>query len=167
MVASFSIGMLVLSSVITTVGADTTTTTTTTTSETTTTTTSATTTTTTPAPTCGLTVTSPNPDFLTLKPNQVSSEQIVTIQNTGTSPTSTLIIEGTDWGAGFPVGQTHWALTTFTYGTGDNALMLSPGGSLGTSLSGGASQDVHLEAQVPAGQAAAAYQQTITFTSGC
>lgn len=121
-------------------------------------------------PTCGITA-SPNPNFGTINPGVTSGDQYTNVTNTGTVPTSSLTINGTDWVSGInvmDVTRTHWSLlsgrdydtqmTTLT--TGEVSLEQNVNGNGGT-------LPVYFKLRIPPGQVQGSYSQTITFTSGC
>jgi hypothetical protein len=122
------------------------------------------------AGTCDLSVPQTSISFDSVDPTSISNDVTTTVSNTGTVATSSLTISGIDWSDGsghtMPVGQTHWSLTPFTYGTGDNTLTIS-NATLGTNIASKGTQSIHFQLKIPGGQFPATYTQQITFTSGC
>ena len=83
-------------------------------------------------------------------------------------------IKGVDWTDGgtntFGVGQTHWSLTSTTLYGSMTALTIpvsDDGDSLEDTVSHGDPLEVYFKLSIPAGQVAASYTQTITFTVSC
>lgn len=116
---------------------------------------------------CGLAAT--NINFGSLGVGSTSGDVTSTVSmpsgNTAVTPT----IQGIAW-AGTPsgsmvVGQTHWYMSDVAYGS--MTALTTSGVSIGASVSYGSSQTVHFKLAIPAGQAAATYSQTITFTATC
>jgi len=102
-----------------------------------------------------------------LIPGQVSSEKTTSVSEPiGNKEGVAVTVQGNDWDtqSSFLVGQTHWALSTFTYGMSDNILTSSPVSLVGT-IGPGTPQTVHLQVKIPNGQSVGTYHQTITFTA--
>jgi len=126
----------------------------------TTTTTTEPTTTTTISPTCGISAN--DKYFGSVDPGEISSEQTITVTNTGDTQTTSLTIKGTDWNPYMPVGQTSWKLSGETY-----AQLTTSEVSLGQQVGPSSPLDVYFQLTVPAQTPANSYTQTITFTSSC
>lgn len=126
---------------------------------------------------CGLAAT--NIDFTSLAPGTTSSDVTSTVSmpsgNTPEIPT----IQGTDWCTGtfsgstcgtpptplISAGQTHWYMTDVAYGS--MTALTTSGVSIEQSVGFGSPKTVHFKLAIPAGQTAASYTQTITFTATC
>lgn len=112
---------------------------------------------------CTLEATPTSLDFGTLLPETTSaSPETVTLTNTGNTGITSLEVSGTNWGAGFPVGQTD-------YDDDSGYTDLTSGGTdvFGGSLADDGSDNVDFKVTIPPDQPADNYQQTITFTFGC
>jgi spore coat protein U-like protein len=96
-----------------------------------------------------------------------SNNQQVTVTNGGNTEATNVTIKGNDWSGPdtMPVGQTQWATSAFTYGSG-NALTASDA-VVTTNLAAGSSTTLYFGVGVPSGQAAGTYTQTITVTMNC
>jgi spore coat protein U-like protein len=113
---------------------------------------------------------SPDLNFSSMKPGDISALDVTTVVsmptgNTELSPT----IEGSPWtgGTGMLVGQTHYDETV----SNDPYVSMSTLTGSPVSLTGkvkyGTNLPVYFKLAIPAGQAAASYTQTITFTASC
>lgn len=122
-------------------------------------------------PTCGLV---PNPTgiiFGSLLQDETSGDHVVNVLNDGTTPTTNLQIKGDDWTpastpVSFLVDTTHYAESDDLYNS------MTPLSTTDTQIHGGVlsnqiSFDMHFKLKIPHGVTAAAYTQTITFTSSC
>lgn len=125
--------------------------------------------------TCGFDVTG-TLDFANTLPGGSSDTKDITLTNTGSKPI-TIDVYGTDWCTGtfnpdgtcllpltpyMPVGQTTY------YNTSTKQLKLSLGEAL--PVIGNLPDNTlleHFQMSVPFGQAAGAYQQTVTFSDAC
>lgn len=124
-----------------------------------------------PQATCGITISGGPLNFNTVNQGQVSNLASVDVKNVGTVPTTTFNIAGTIWsgilGNTMPVDQTHWALTSFTYGSGDTALTGTPVSINGGILGAGNTVTPNFAVQIPVSQPGDTYSQVITFNAGC
>jgi len=109
-------------------------------------------------------------NFGSLVPGENStSDQIVAVYNDGNTAAD-VQVNGTQWSDGgantMSVGQTHYsasggvAYPSMTALTGTPATIIS-------SLAGGANANTYWKVGIPAAQAAASYNQTITFSMSC
>ena len=127
------------------------------------------------AQTCGLNFVSGNPiNYGSLSIGQVSSEQTLVIDNTGTAQGS-LSVSGTNWLSGattiMNVGATQWATTPgVPYGSAPKLPLTTTGASVGI-INPTTNLPVYwqLRADLVAGQTGftGSATQTITFTSAC
>ena len=127
------------------------------------------------AQTCGLAFVSGNPiNYGSLAIGQVSSEQTLVIDNTGTG-TGALSVSGTNWLAGattvMNVGATQYAPTPgVAYGVVPKLPLTTAGASIGN-ISPTTNMNLYwqLRADLVAGQTsfAGSATQTVTFTSAC
>lgn len=105
---------------------------------------------------CGINVTAGSP----------SPTQTVSIQNTGSVPTTSFTVYGTDWS-----GTGHSMLVGNTSVNDGTSHALPYSSSPLTIYSGvinnGATDQPQLTVSIPQGQALDTYSQTITFTAGC
>jgi len=115
-------------------------------------------------PVCGISAT--DIVFGTVVPSSTVSDKTSTISMPiGNTQTTSLTIKGEDWSDGgsnsMPVTQTMWK-SSGSY----TALETTESASIGQ-VSFGTPLTVNFQLSVPAGQAAASYTQTITFTASC
>lgn len=115
------------------------------------------------AKTCGISAS--NLEFSYIVPGTTKGSDgsiFTTINNGGNTPTTDLLVYGTDWsGTGtMPVGSTSW------YYAGTWYPLIVGWQSTGFSASPG-NTNIAFELAVPAGQATGTYSQTITFSAGC
>jgi len=110
-------------------------------------------------------------NFGSLNPTETSLDQVITITQPGSGNKADIGAEvsGDTWTGvtltnTMDVGQTHWALATFTYGTGDHALSTTPT-SIGATIGPLGSHDVHFMLQIPGGKVVDTYTQHITVTA--
>lgn len=124
--------------------------------------------------TCGITAS--GIEFGSLVPGQTYTGNDVysTISMPTGNQVVTPYIKGVDWTDGetntFGVGQTHWSLDLEEDYSDMTALTtpeLGDGDSLVDTVSHGDPLDVYFKLSIPAGQVAASYTQTITFTASC
>jgi hypothetical protein len=110
---------------------------------------------------CGISAT--NVAFGSIIPGDSSETSSTVSMPEGNTATTSLTVKGTAWtgGTGMPVGQTSWK-TSGSYA----ALETTESASIG-SVSFGNDLPVDFKLDVPAGQAAGSYSQTITFTASC
>jgi len=101
--------------------------------------------------------------------NTGSTNQNVTITNSGSGTATNVTIRGTDWSDGggntFAVGNTEWSTSAFTYGSGTD--LTTTDAAITTNLGAGNSITTYFGVGVPQYQAASSYTQTITITMNC
>jgi hypothetical protein len=127
------------------------------------------------AQTCGLNFVSGSPiNYGSLSIGQVSNEQTLVIDNTGTAQ-GALSVSGTNWLSGaatiMNVGTTQYAPTPgVAYGAAPKISLTTAGASLGV-ISSSTNMNLYwqLRADLVAGQTAftGSTTQTVTFTSAC
>jgi len=120
-----------------------------------------------PSGICDIAV-SPNLNFDSMVPGATSASDVSTVVSmpTGNQESAPVSISGAAWtgGTGMAVSQTHWSLTSLqAYGSmSELGTGLASAGTFGPT----SPETVYFKLSIPAGQAAATYTQTITFT-GC
>ena len=116
---------------------------------------------------CGILTSAGNVAFGSVGTGVTSSEQSVTVNNTG-SASANFTISGTSWTNGsntMPVGQTAFNTTTGTYT--QKTTLTGVAQTLINSIANGGFFNLFLQMAVPNGQATGAYNQTITLTTTC
>jgi hypothetical protein len=117
--------------------------------------------------TCGISANDINFDIV--DPGEISSEQIIDVNNLGNTPTTSLTVKGTDWNSGiesFTAEQTHYASISGMVYTSMNVVTNSET-DVGKQASPGSPLPIYLKLKIPEGQNQGGYAQTITFTGGC
>jgi hypothetical protein len=119
--------------------------------------------------TCGLEA-GPDINFGTVQAGEISVEHSTTVKNTGNTETTLMEISGTDWtsqNSFFSASFTHYSETSGLSYTAMNDLPKSPSTEPLSNIGGGGSLVIYFRLQVPIGQSAGDYLQTITFDSEC
>ena len=117
--------------------------------------------------TCVITLNDTNITFGTVNPTAISGERLVDIKNDGNALLNATI-NGTNWAgpASLQVNQTKYANTSGTYASKTSVTNLSPVQFV-FDLGLASSVTEYFQVQIPAGQAAGFYNQTLYVLESC
>jgi len=120
---------------------------------------------------CTVSLSTNSIDFGSVAPGSDTgvTNQQVTVTNGGNTQAINTTIKGGNWSDGgtntFPVGNTEWSTSAFTYGSGTD--LTASNVVVTNNLGAGNSITAYFGLGVPQYQTASSYNQTITITMNC